>query len=69
MVSKKTSTRYRPSTVTPVMLGDVVTCQCGHEMKPWNYTSFPSRVKHIMWRCDHNPDHITTMLPLPKETR
>jgi hypothetical protein len=57
------------STITPVMMGDVVTCQCGHEMIPWNYIEFPRRTRHILWRCSRNPDHITTMLPLPKETR
>ena len=54
-------------TVTPVMMGDVVTCSCGHEMKPWSYTSFPYRTKHILWRCEKNPDHISAMLPLPKD--
>ena len=58
MVSKKTSTRYRPSTVTPVMLGDIVTCQCGHEMKPWNYITVPYGHRSIMWRCSKNPAHI-----------
>ena len=53
------------NTVTPVMMGDVVTCSCGHRMMPWNYTSFPHRTKHILWRCEHNPDHISVMLPLP----
>ena len=53
------------STVIPVMMGDVVTCQCGHEMKPWNFVSFPHRRRYILWRCEHNPDHISAMLPLP----
>jgi hypothetical protein len=47
------------------MMGDVVTCQCGHEMKPWNFVSFPHRRRYILWRCEHNPDHISAMLPLP----
>ena len=58
-------TKAARSTVTPVMMGDVVTCECGHEMKPWSYTSFPYRTKHILWRCEKNPDHISAMLPLP----
>ena len=55
------------STVIPVMMGDVVTCECGHWMMPWSYTSFPWRTKHILWRCEKNPDHISAMLPLPKD--
>ena len=55
-------------TVTPVMMGDVVTCECGYEMTPWNFVSLPNRRRHILWRCSKNPDHISTMLPLPKET-
>lgn len=58
-------TKTARSTVVPVMMGDVVTCECGHEMKPWEYTSFPSRRHHILWRCDRDSDHITVMLPLP----
>ena len=68
MVSKKTSSRYRPSTVTPVETGGIVTCNCGHEMVPWNFIAVPSGRRSIMWRCSKNPDHISTMLPLPKET-
>jgi len=63
-VARQTPAR---STVTPVMMGDVVTCSCGHEMKPWNFVSFPHRRRYILWRCEHNPDHITAMLPLPKD--
>ena len=58
-------TKAARSTVTPVMMGDVVTCSCGHEMKPWNFVSLPHRRRYILWRCEHNPDHISAMLPLP----
>lgn len=64
MVGKKASGRYRPSLVTPTMMSATVcTCECGAEMRPWNYTEFPSQAKWIMWRCVKNPDHITSMVP------
>lgn len=65
MVGKKASSRFRPSTVTATLTDGSVTCECGSPMTPWNYTSFPDRRKHILWRCDRDPDHITVMLPLP----
>jgi hypothetical protein len=53
--------------VTPIAFEDDVICsQCGARMWPCNYTAFPSRQKHIMWRCSNDPDHISSMLPLPK---
>jgi len=56
-----------PYPVTPIVHEDDVICSvCAALMMPWNLTIFPSRRKHIMWRCVNNPDHISTMMPLPK---
>ncbi len=52
----------------PIVHGDDVICSlCASRMMPWSYTSFPSRRKSIMWRCVNDPDHISSMIPIPKE--
>jgi hypothetical protein len=57
-------TKAARSTVTPVMMSPTVcTCECGGEMRPWNFIQYPSRATWIMWRCESNPDHITCMVP------
>lgn len=55
--------------VVPIALSDtLVVCPCGGKMNPWNYTQFPSRANWVMWRCEVNSDHVTSALPVPKES-
>jgi hypothetical protein len=63
MASKKTSSRFAASTVTPTTEGNTVMCSCGFQMKPFNYIEYPSQKRWLMWRCLQNPDHITCMVP------
>ena len=67
MVGKKIATGLQPTLVTPQEVGDNVCCECGANMEPWSYLSAPSGRRSIMWRCTVDPDHVSAMIPLPKE--
>ncbi len=51
--------------MTPIVYRDIVICECGGRMAPWNYIAFPSFDRWILWRCTEG--HVTHALPLPKE--
>ena len=69
MARPKVETRYSPSHVTPQIDGDTIRCECGAKMEPWNFVAVPSQRRSILWRCSANPDHVSSMIPLPKEER
>jgi hypothetical protein len=63
MVGKKASSRFDASHVVPQIVGDDVVCECGARMVPWNFISIPSQRRSILWRCEANPDHVSSMVP------